>query len=267
MTIRVFVGCASGDDQESQAVLEYTLRKHASEPVEIVWMQQSRDPASPFYGWDTRSWSTPFSGHRWLVPHLCNYEGRAIYMDSDTIVMADIAELWRQPLSAGKCVLAKGGAESWRFCVSLWDAARAKPHMMTPDELKKSGAHQEMIRRFRNAAFVQPFVGGWNCIDLEDYRSPDHPDIKIIHYSSEAHQPHHRYAVPRLAREGRNHWFDGTMKPHWRPDLVALFDRTLAEAIAAGFKPENYAPAKPFGPYRIASHKAYRGHKWARSAA
>lgn len=265
--IRVFVGCASGDDLESQAVLEYTLRKHASAPVEINWMAQSHDRASPFHGWQTRAWSTPFSGHRWLVPHLCNYGGRAVYTDSDVIFMADVAELWSQPFGVGKCVMAKGGSEAWRFCVALFDCARAKPHMMSPNELKNGGAHQEMIRRFRNAAFVQPFAGAWNVIDGEDFQSLDDPGIKLIHYSQENTQPHLRYAVPRLAREGRKHWFDGTVKPHWRTDLVALFDKTLAEAIAAGFKPESYAPAKPFGPCRIASHKSYRGHKLARSAA
>jgi hypothetical protein len=56
--IRIFVGCsANHDDLESQAVLEYTLRKHASQPLKITWMMQSHDPDSWFYvgkgGWDT----------------------------------------------------------------------------------------------------------------------------------------------------------------------------------------------------------------------
>jgi len=260
--IKVFVGCSVGDDLESQAVLEFSLRKHSSAPIEIVWMQQSGDPASPFYGWQTRAWSTPFSGFRFLVPALCNYEGRALYTDSDVIFRADIVQLWRQRFAPGKCVIAKGGRDAWRLCVSLWDCAAAKPHMMTPEGLKRSGSHQEMIRRFANR-LTQPFVGNWNCVDGEGYKSLDDPEIKALHYSQESTQPHLRYAIPRLAREGRKHWFDGTVEKHWRPDLVALFDRTLKEAVAAGFKPENYAPAQPFGPYRIASHKKYTGHRWA----
>lgn len=271
--IRVAVGCSpDNEDAESCAVLEYSLRKHASEEVAITWMRLSRDPQSLWYsngtqGFQTQSWSTPFSSLRWTCPALFNFEGKCLYTDSDVIFMGDVAELWNQPFAPGKCVLAKGGSESWRFCVSLFDCARAKPHMMAPDELKRSGAHQEMIRRFRNASFVQPFSGNWNCIDGEGYESLIDPEIKLIHYSQENTQPHLRYAVPRLASEGRDHWFDGPMKRHWRPDLVALFAKTLAEAIAAGFRPENYAPAVPFGPYRIASHKAYRGHKWATAAA
>ena len=64
--VRVFVGCAPNhEDAESQAVLEHSIRKHASLPVDITWMKLSRDPVSPFSGWNTELWPTPFSGFRW----------------------------------------------------------------------------------------------------------------------------------------------------------------------------------------------------------
>lgn len=48
--VHVFVGCAAnGEDAESQAVLEYTLRKHSSLPVDIVWMRQSPDTGVIWY--------------------------------------------------------------------------------------------------------------------------------------------------------------------------------------------------------------------------
>lgn len=263
--IRVFVGCASGDDIESQVVLEYTLRKHCSQEVEITWMAQSRDPESPFYGWRTERWSTPFSGFRWAVPDLCNFEGKAIYLDSDMIVMDDIAKLWEQEFKPGKVVLAKGGQHAWRFCVSLWDCAAVRGDIPSIAEMQKNpAAHQSMIAYFANSGLVQPFEGNWNCIDGETFSSLENPAIKIIHYSAEHTQPHLKYALPRLAGEGRKHWFDGKTKPHWRADMIALFDRLLAEAIEAGFRPENYAPAEPFGEYRIVSHANYSAHQWAR---
>jgi hypothetical protein len=267
--IRIFVGCASGDDLESQAVLEYSLRKHASLPVEIIWMQQSRDPASPFFvgapdGWNTKAWSTPFSGFRWAIPELCGFDGEAIYMDSDMIVMDDIAKLWAQKFEPGKVMMAKAAEQdAWRFCVAKWDCAAAKDHLLPTADLRlmRSG-HNEMKRKFANAPFVQRFRGNWNCIDGEDYESLDDPDIKIIHYSAENSQPHLKYAVPRLEATGKKHWFDGATRQHWRSDLINLFDRTLAEAKAAGFPPERYAPAAPFGVYRIKSHANYAGNRW-----
>ena len=75
-TIRVFVGCDPNNcDLEQMMVLDYSIHKHTSAPVEIVWMQLSRDPESYWYsnpetgeGWDTTKWSTPFSGFRWSIP-------------------------------------------------------------------------------------------------------------------------------------------------------------------------------------------------------
>jgi len=265
--IRVFVGCASGDDLESQAVLEYTLRKYASEPVEIVWMQLSRDPSSPFYsnglsGWQTKNWSTPFSGLRWAVPSLCGYQGKAIYTDSDVIFRADVAELWHQTFEQGKCIIAKGGRDSWRFCVSLFDCEAIYPHILPAPELRKPNSHQEMIARFRNSKLIQPFRGAWNVIDGEDFANIRDSKIKLIHYSDESAQPHLRFAVPRLANEGRRHWFDGKTRLHWRADLIQLFDQLLREATSAGFYVDKYRPRFPFGDYRIQNHGGYTGHRF-----
>src|SRR3546814_12816555 len=108
-------------------VLEHSLRQHASLPVDINWMQLSSDPQSFWYsdsgipaGWHTERWATPFSGFRWAVPAYCGYEGRAIYMDTDTLVLDDIAALWRAPMPEGTVVLARRHESFSRFCVSLW---------------------------------------------------------------------------------------------------------------------------------------------------
>lgn len=270
--IRVFVGCAANhEDAESQAVLEYTLRKYASEPISLTWMKLSRDPESPWFsngteGWRTDDWATPFSGFRWALPELCGFEGRAIYMDSDCIVRADIAQLWKQKFKPGKIVLAKGGQESWRYCVSLWDCAAAKPYMLPLSRLRSARtAHRTMIEFFRvNRELVQPFVGNWNCIDGENYPTLEDPEIKVIHYSSEAHQPHLKFAVRRLSESHQSHWFDGKIKPHWRPSMGRIFVTLLREAEDAGYTVDRYTSDPTFGTYVKASQKNYRSHHWAR---
>lgn len=264
--IRIFVGCApNGEDAESCAVLEYSLRSHASLPVQITWMALSRDPASPFYsngrnGWQTGSWSTPFSPFRFITPALCGFEGRAIYCDSDVIFMADVAELWEQEFSAGKCVMGKHEGRAKRLCVSLWDCARAMEFMPTTRFPDMKG---EISRtRHEIAPAVQAYSGAWNCIDGEDYESLDDPRIKAIHYSLESSQPHLRYAIPRLKKAGRKHWFDGKTRPHWRGDLVRLFDQLYADAILAGYTAGRYVPMVPFGDYALKSHENYGVHPW-----
>lgn len=259
--VRVFVGCApNGEDAESQAVLEYTLRKHASLPVEITWMRLSRDPGSFWFsdgrgnGWCTEDWATPFSGFRWAVPAACNFEGRAVYCDSDFIFMGDIAELWSQSFMPGKIVMRKAGAHG-RFCICLWDCAGAHDllpplHLIRTDHRCAARACAEFL--------TQPFRGNWNCLDGEGLPL-DHPTIRAIHYTDMSCQPHLGYARARLAAAGQQHWYDGAARPHPRKDLQHLFDRLLAEAIAAGYTLDRYVPAQLYGPIAKRELKSYRG--------
>lgn len=266
--IRVFVGCAAnGEDIESQMVLESSLRRHSSIDVDITWMKLSHDPKSLFSGWRTDLWATPFSGFRWAVPELCDFEGRAIYIDSDVIFRDDVLKLFRMPIDLGKVVVAKGGNQGWRFCVSLWDCALAKNYLPSIEYLKNNPtSHKETINFFKtNKELVQPFSNGnWNCVDGENYESVLDPDIKVLHYSSEAHQPQLRYAVPRLEKEKRKHWFDGQIKHHWRSDVLDLFDSELLIAIKSGYKLESYEPEYLYGEYNKATQRNYRSHQWAR---
>lgn len=257
-TIRVFVGCAANhEDLESQAVLEWSIRRNASQPVEITWMGLSRDAASPFYsaggaGWDTSQWATPFSAFRWAVPELCGFEGKAIYTDSDVIFQTDIATLWNQPHPPGKFLLARGGGQ-WRICVSLFDCAEARKHIPPIARMMRDrSSHTKLcglIRQHRH--LVGAFTGEWNCLDREIAGRPlDHPSINAIHYTDMRSQPQLRHALPRLAAAGQQHWFDGKTTLERFPRINALFDELLREAIAAGYPPERYAADPVFGPYR-----------------
>lgn len=258
--IRVFVGCSSGEDTESQAVLEYSLRQRCSQPVEITWMALSRDPASPWGGWNTAGWSTPFTALRWAIPAVCGFEGRAIYLDSDMIVRGDLAELWRQPMPHGAFALAKGAGRKLRTCVMLLDCAAAQGVLPPLAELKvMEGQHARILALIAaEPRRVGRFQGLWNCVDLKEGVGIDDPAVKIVHYSSVAHQPHLRHAVARLARRGRTHWYDGERFDHWRPELTALFDQLLAEASAGGYPPERYEPAAPWRPGDLRSYSGKR---------
>jgi hypothetical protein len=254
MTIRIFVGCAPNhDDAESQAVLEYTIRKHASRPVEITWMKLSRDPVSPFYGWDTSTWATPFSGFRYAVPALCGYEGRAIYMDSDVICMADVAELIDADVGRHH-VMARSSS---RLCVSLWNCAEfAAPWI---DDLR---------RGMRPPILVKPFPAdqNWNCLDGDDYADLRDTQIKAIHYTSMPHQPHLVAAGHRLHAAGLKHWFDGQITRHWRGDLYDLFFSRLVDAELNGYTVESYCQDEPYGLVQKGSNAGLRGEvpKWGR---
>lgn len=256
--IRLFVGCApDGLDAESLAVLEYSARKHSSLPIDIEWMMISKDPECFWSGWATESWPTPFSGFRWGIPAFCGFEGRAIYMDSDVMVMRDLAELWEQRIPAHKVVLGKGGG-SWRLCVALWDC-RAAADVLDPIDYLRRDPSSHRLTGQKIQPHIGAFLGNWNVLDGAGFGDVNDPAIGAHHYTDMSCQPHLRHALPRLASEGRKHWFDGTLRPHPRPDLVELFDDLLAEAISEGYRPENYVPNDFVGDFAKASLADYRG--------
>jgi hypothetical protein len=241
--IRIFVGCAAGgEDAESCAVLEYSIRSQTDREVEITWMHVDAEPKAIWGGWDTRGWATPFSGLRWGIPAACNYQGRAIYMDSDMIVRADIGELWDQEIPKGKFVLIRETEGKLRTCVMLMNCDVSIAPGPTLKTLKNTrdqhGFMTSLLKRRRD--LLGKFDGQWNCIDLKRCDGIDDPDVKVIHYSSMPHQPHLKWARARLAAQGRKHWFDGETAAHWRPELQDLFDRMLTQAEAAGFHPAMY---------------------------
>lgn len=238
-TIRLFVGADGNNcDLESQAVLEYTARKYCSLPLEITWMQQSA--SGPWSGWQMGRARTPFTHFRWSVPAVCGFQGSAIYMDSDFIIRADLAELWRQYVPDIALVRRSTGKLT-TSCI-LFDCGAAKMSMLTLEALRAMpDAHGAMLRYFRDRNhLLGDFAGDWDCIDLKGYDDLHDPRIKAIHYSRIETQLHLKYAASRLKAEGRTHWYQGPIGAHWRPELQALFDQELAEAIAAGYPPERY---------------------------
>lgn len=254
MTIRVFVGCsANGEDAEAQAMLEYTLAKNTRRVVSINWMKLSRDPASPWYsnpakneGWNTRGWATPFSAFRWAIPHVCNYEGKAIYMDVDQILMADIGDLWDQPHPGNKALLTKDQKHS---CVILFDNARMKPMLPTFDALRRTEGLYRQVRNNVGSA-TAPFKGNWNCLDGENYSSLADPDIKIIHFTKVETQPHLKWALPRLHELKQAHWNrQAKPQPHARSDVQPFVDQLWEAAQAAGYTVDKYLPMEKFGSY------------------
>lgn len=252
--IKLFVGCApNGEDAESLMVLEYTARKNSSLPIDIVWMKHTDDPTSIWHGWNSRRWATPFSGFRWGIPEACDFEGQAIYMDSDMIILGDLAELWNIPWNDTAIVMGKGG---WRFCVAKWNCERALQYLPSVEEMKDNpGSHQQLFTQLsQHQELQQTFDRQWNNFDGEN---DDLKDIKILHYTDMSTQPHGKYAVPRLAKQGHKHWFDGEFREHRRKDVVELFDNMYNEAIANGYSVDTYVNMCDWVKYKKESQAGY----------
>lgn len=272
-TIKVFVGCdPNNSDLEQMMVLDYSIHKHTSVPVEIIWMQLSRDPKSYWYsnpesgeGWNTVKWSTPFSGFRWAIPQYCNYLGRAIYMDADVVILDDLAKLWQHPIDGRSVVAAKTNADMTRLCTCVWDCSKAKAIIPAIEELRQDvDSHKKLMKLLKkNKRLIEPYQDSYNSVDGEDLAIED---IRILHYSDMGTQFSHKYALPRVAKEGFEHWFDGKVMPHPRQDLVELFDDYYEEALANGYKLEDYR-IEPFGRFPKKTQQNYSGNKVTRPKA
>ena len=91
--IRVFIGFDTVETV-SYHVLSHSIQARCSEPVSITPLMLTQ-----LSGLMTREHhnlqSTEFSFSRFLVPHLCDYQGWALFMDCDMLVLDDMADLWK----------------------------------------------------------------------------------------------------------------------------------------------------------------------------
>lgn len=249
-TIRLFVGTsANGEDLEAEAVLEYTARKHCSLPLEIHWMRQAA--SGPWSGWKSCArGTTTFTSFRWSVPAVCEFQGRAIYVDVDFFFLGDLADLWTQEIAGSHVMLMKGpdGKLNYSSCI-LFDCAKCQGHIPSLERLKTlPNAHDEMLGYFRprKETLIGAQVGDWNCQAFEKMKGtrPEGPlnlgNAQAYHFTRIEHQLHLRYALPRLKAEGKSHWYQGKTGSHPHEGLIEFYDQLYHEALAAGYTLDQY---------------------------
>ena len=93
--MKVFVGWDSRED------IAYQVCKHSiitrNDDVDVIPLKQEELRAQGYYTRDHDELSsTEFTFTRFLVPHLMNYQGWAVFVDCDFIFTDDIAKLFKQ---------------------------------------------------------------------------------------------------------------------------------------------------------------------------
>lgn len=90
--IRIFIGY-DNDVIVAYNVLQHSIIQTSSSPVAITPINLNHIK-NIFNRERINKQSTEFSFSRFLTPYLCNYEGWAIFMDNDMLVLEDITNLW-----------------------------------------------------------------------------------------------------------------------------------------------------------------------------
>ena len=87
--LRIFIGWDSRFPEPAD-VLRYSLLKYSSISLDIRYLKLNElslgravDPLA----------STEFTYTRFLVPHLCNFQGKALFLDNDMLCLGDIKEI------------------------------------------------------------------------------------------------------------------------------------------------------------------------------
>jgi len=206
--IRIFIGTSpNGEDSVAEKTLEYSLLKHSSEPLDIVFMRNREDG---FLGeFNSSGWATPFTNLRWTIPEYCNFEGRAIYMDVDQLNLRDISILYNMDLQ-GSAI----GSRSNRLCVMVIDCEKLGNLLAPVEKIRKTPKYGSQIYRSM-LLHSQNFDPRWNCLDGEG-RAID--DIWHLHFTKMPTQP------------WKPAWYKGTHQEHARPDLVELWEQYRDEA-------------------------------------
>ena len=91
--INIFIGYDS-KEKVAYNVLSHSIIQNSTKPVAItpIALNHLKDD---FVRERNALSSTEFSFSRFMIPHLMNYQGWALFMDCDMLMFEDVSELWR----------------------------------------------------------------------------------------------------------------------------------------------------------------------------
>jgi lipopolysaccharide biosynthesis glycosyltransferase len=141
--------------------------------------------------------SNHFIYSRFLVPHLMNYRGWAIFMDGDMIVRGDIAELWDMRQSDKDVMVVKHDyktktstkylgsknedypRKNWSSVI-LWNCQNHPNKTLTPEYvMKATGAQLHRFQHIKDERIGELPIE-WNWLPDE---FGENKDAKLLHYT------------------------------------------------------------------------------------
>ena len=192
--INVFIGY---DNKEKIAyhVLSESILQNSTKPVAItpIALNNIKDD---FVRERNSLSSTEFSFSRFIIPHLMNYQGWALFMDCDMLMKADIAELWRLRDDRYAVQVCKHdyvpkettkflGQPQTAYPKKNWSSFMLmnckKCTQLTPDYVNKaSGLELHQFKWLESEELIGDLPLEWNWLVGEyDYKE----DVKNVHYT------------------------------------------------------------------------------------
>lgn len=172
--VRIFVGTEDGQWRAERA---------------FIWsIEQVRDPSRAYEihlmkrlpGFNDRRWLTGFTNYRFVIPHLVEGRGRAIYNDVDQIYLRDPAELFDSGMGDHGYLSINEKDTS----VMLMDAEKMAP-VWSLDETRRGRRKAIERRAARISGLWGRLDGAWNARDTEYEPGAS----KLVHFTTIHTQP------------------------------------------------------------------------------
>jgi hypothetical protein len=222
--VAIYIGCMPSHHLPVQ-VLIWSILRHTRRRMAFHRIHDQAIAFDPPQGSENRP-GTAFSFQRFMVPQLAGYRGRALYLDCDQIVFADIGRAFDRPMQ-GQAVLPTDTGNPWlrkpqlRSSVMLLDCGRLDwdVHRLVADlDAGRTGYAQ----LFTLPQYRQCLPARWN--------SPDRywPGwTALLHYTAKSKQPwlHHRHPLAK-------HWFRYLFQAL---DAGHVRSSEIAESVERGF--------------------------------
>lgn len=230
----------------SYNVLQHSILSRASKPVSITPLCLNTLSI-------TRTGLTPFTFSRYLVPWLMGYQGWALFMDSDVLVLGDVAELFdctpRFPQKDGEprvgwsgyaAMVSKNVKQFEWASVMLWNCGHPANKTLTPEWIEDEANNPAKFGWLEGGAksdLIGDFPREWNHLvgydpprtdaKLVHYTMgiPPYPETNMCEYAKEWHDEHQAMnsAVPWVQLMGNSvhacHLPDGRILPWFHPEV------------------------------------------------
>lgn len=191
--IKVFVG-TDRSQRLAVKVLTHSILKHTNSNVDIQSLENIMIPEPK----DIRqSQRTGFSFARWAIPELCDYTGKAIYLDADMLVFSDIDSLWNTDMDDATIAIVDGSnakncssgvkLNKNETSVMLLNCVKARWSLAElVNGLDGSYNYQQMMSQlcFLNEPEIKRNIPRtWNSMDYWD------AEAALVHYTNVPTQP------------------------------------------------------------------------------
>lgn len=186
-SVRVFVASTPAEWLPMR-ILEFSIRETTSLPVEFLAICTFNRTIPMPLAVENRP-RTPFSFQRFLIPELCGFSGKAIYLDADMQVFRDICDLWNHDFAGCDLQTVREAQKGRRgqFSVILLDCERLKWNIeeivaaLNAGELNYASLMFEMQTAKRIGWDISP---EWNSLERFNPET-----TALLHYTDMNTQP------------------------------------------------------------------------------